>query len=118
MASKPITITISKLESKAWKVGPGYTWVMIKTLCEDRIRPGCFVGTMSSWPTLSSRQLFTSDGTLFDNTLIVCCSEWGMYNHRTNDIPYYLLVTREMFSKKVSILMPITTALRNLQISF
>ncbi len=30
-------------------------------------------------------------GTLFDNTLIVCCSEWGMYNHRSNDVPYVLI---------------------------
>lgn len=30
-------------------------------------------------------------GSLFDNTLIVCCSEWGMYNHRNNDMPYMLI---------------------------
>jgi len=30
-------------------------------------------------------------GTLYDNTLIVCCSEWGMYNHRSNDMPYILI---------------------------
>ncbi len=30
-----------------------------------------------------------SDGrSLFDNTLILCCSEWGSYNHRKNDVPY------------------------------
>ncbi len=33
-----------------------------------------------------------ADGsTLFDNTLIVACSEFGSYNHRGNDIPYILL---------------------------
>ncbi|MEM9461205.1 MAG: hypothetical protein AAGF11_43985 [Myxococcota bacterium] len=33
-----------------------------------------------------------SDGsTLFDNTLIVTCSEFGSYNHRENDIPYILI---------------------------
>lgn len=30
-------------------------------------------------------------GTLFDSTLVVCCSEFGMYNHRTNDVPYMLV---------------------------
>ena len=30
-------------------------------------------------------------GTLFDNTLIVCCSEFGMYNHRANDLPLVLV---------------------------
>ncbi len=29
--------------------------------------------------------------TLFDNTLIVCASEWGSYNHRKNDVPYVLV---------------------------
>jgi hypothetical protein len=32
-----------------------------------------------------------SGGTLFDSTLIVCCSEFSMYNHRSNDMPYILL---------------------------
>jgi len=30
-------------------------------------------------------------GTLFDSTLIVCCSEFGSYNHRANDVPYLLV---------------------------
>jgi len=30
-------------------------------------------------------------GSLFDNTLIVCCSEFSMFNHRSNDMPYMLL---------------------------
>jgi hypothetical protein len=30
------------------------------------------------------------NGSLFDSTLIVCCSEFGMYNHRDNDIPLIL----------------------------
>ncbi|MEO0600555.1 MAG: DUF1552 domain-containing protein [Myxococcota bacterium] len=30
-------------------------------------------------------------GTLFDSTLIVCCSEFGSYNHRHNDVPYILV---------------------------
>ncbi len=29
--------------------------------------------------------------TLFDNTLIVACSEFGSYNHRGNDVPYILI---------------------------
>lgn len=29
--------------------------------------------------------------TLFDNTLIVACSEFGSYDHRRNDVPYILI---------------------------
>ena len=29
--------------------------------------------------------------TLFDSTLIVCASEWSMYNHRTVDMPYIVV---------------------------
>ncbi len=33
-----------------------------------------------------------ADGTtLFDNTLIVACTEFGSYNHRRNDLPYLLI---------------------------
>ena len=34
---------------------------------------------------------FDWDGTLFDSTLVFCCTEFGSYNHRTNDLPYVLI---------------------------
>ena len=34
------------------------------------------------------KEIPDGNGTLFDSTLVVTASEFGMYNHRNNDIPY------------------------------
>jgi len=40
------------------------------------------------------------DGVMMDNTLIVCCSEFSMYNHRGTDMPYVLVGNPEGLFKK------------------